>query len=78
MVQTEETEQLVEIVHFEVSADTYKDLGGHISEYSSVEQREVEAHSRIGIWDATGLEVSRPLPAKYFEPRQDLSLSFNR
>ena len=74
MVKTEETEQLVEIVHFEVSADTYKDLGGHISEYSSVEQREVEAHSRIGIWDATGLEVSRPLPAEYLEPRQDLSL----
>ena len=36
MVQNEETEQLVEIVHFEVSADTYKDLGGHISAYSSV------------------------------------------
>ena len=74
MVQNEETEQLVEIVHFEVSADTYNDLGGHISEYSSVEQREVEAHSRIGIWDAKGLEVSRPLPAEYLEPRQDLSL----
>ena len=33
IVQPEETEQLVEIVHFEVSADTLKHLGGHISEY---------------------------------------------
>lgn len=74
MVDLEEQENLVEVIHFEVSADTYNNLNGHFEEQDIVEERQLIANSRLGVWDNSGLEVSRPLPAEYLEPRADLSL----
>ena len=74
MVDLEEQENLVEVVHFEVSADTYHNLNGYFDDQNLVEDRLLTANSRLGIWDSSGLEVSRPIPTEYLEPRADLSL----
>ena len=69
MVDLEEQENLVEVVHFEVSADTYNNLNGYFDDQNLVEDRLLTANSRLGIWDSSGLEVSRPIPTEYLEPR---------
>ena len=61
-----------EWVRFDVREDTYREAQGLLDESLEPEQRDPLARTPIGVFDAFGLTLERPVPASLLEPRFDV------
>ena len=64
----------IEWVQFDLVDGVYSDAVGYSDFTSSAEEREHIASSRIGTFDASGLQVERPVPNEWLMTRFDLRL----
>ena len=64
----------IEWVQFDLVEGVYSDAIGHEEYTTQLESRSELAVSRIGTFDAHGLELQRPVPSDWLTPRLDLSL----
>ena len=64
----------IEWVQFDLVEGVYSDAIGHDEYTAQLESRSELAVSRIGTFDAHGLELQRPVPSDWLVPRLDLSL----
>lgn len=64
----------IEWVQFDLVEGVYSDAIGHEEFTTHSESRSELAVSRIGTFDANGLELQRPVPSDWLTPRLDLSL----
>ena len=63
-----------DVEFFSIRTDAYSDFVGTYDASNVQEQRAVEAHSRLGTYSMTGLELNRPLSTDVLEPRFDAQL----
>lgn len=64
----------VEWVQFDLVDGVYADAVGVSNQESTEESRSLTANSRIGIFDADGLHLDRPLSSVWLQGRADLRL----
>ena len=63
-----------DVEFFSIRTDAYSDFVGTYDASNVLEQRAVEAHSRLGTYSIDGLELNRPLSSDVLEPRFDAQL----
>ena len=63
-----------DVEFFSIRTDAYSDFVGTYDSSNVLEQRTVEAHSRLGTYSIDGLELNRPLSNDVLEPRRDAQL----
>ena len=73
-VSTMQSDGGIEWVQFDLVEGVYSDAIGHDEYTDQLESRSELAVSRIGTFDAHGLELQRPVPSDWLTPRLDLSL----
>lgn len=64
----------VEWVQFDLVDGVYADAVGVFDEGEGGEQRQITADTRIGLFDANGLHLDRPMPSAWLQGRTDLRL----
>ena len=64
----------VEWVQFDLEEGVFHNARGILDETVELEQRSVYAGTTLGIYDDTGLTLSRPVPVDWMQARHDLSL----
>lgn len=64
----------IEWVQFDLEEGVYNDAKGVLDESVELEFRSVIADTTLGIYDETGLTLSRPVPLDWMQARHDLSL----
>ncbi|MBT3420377.1 MAG: hypothetical protein HN433_04260, partial [Euryarchaeota archaeon] len=73
-LDSENDYEQIEWVQFDIEEGTYDDAKGILDESIELEQRSVIAETTLGVYDNTGLTLSRPVPVDWMQARHDLSL----
>ena len=73
-LETESDYGQVEWVQFDLEEGVYNDAKGILDESVELEHRNVIAGTTLGIYDDSGLTLSRPVPLDWMQARNDLSL----
>lgn len=61
-----------EWVQFDLREGVYHDAWGEMDEHLELEVRDIRANSTFGTFDVNGLQVNRPVPSEWMQPRFDL------
>ena len=73
-LDSEDDYEQIEWVQFDIEEGTYNDAKGILDKSIELEQRSVIAETTLGVYDNTGLTLSRPVPVDWMQARHDLSL----
>ena len=73
-LDSENDYEQIEWVQFDIEEGTYNDAKGILDESIELEQRSIIAETTLGVYDNTGLTLSRPVPVDWMQARHDLSL----
>ena len=73
-LDSEDDYEQIEWVQFDIEEGTYNDAKGILDESIELEQRSIIAETTLGVYDNTGLTLSRPVPVDWMQARHDLSL----